>query len=82
MSVAVKVLPKGQITLPSRVRKRLDIHVGDSLILEQTGEAVSLKKGKTIFDYAGALPDLGMTVGEIREKAIEELAGERSKSDS
>ena len=81
MSTSVKVLPKGQVTLPSKVRKKLDIHVGDSLILEETEDGVSLKKGKTILDYAGSLPDLGMTVEEIREKAIEKAARERSKSD-
>ena len=48
MSTSVKVLPKGQITLPAKVRKKLDIHVGDSLILEETEDGVSLKKGKTI----------------------------------
>jgi AbrB family looped-hinge helix DNA binding protein len=32
---AVKVLPKGQITLPKNVRKRLTIEVGDTLILEE-----------------------------------------------
>ena len=32
--------------------------------------------GKTIFDYAGALPNLGMTIEEMRERAIEKAARE------
>ena len=28
------------------------------------------KKGKTIFDFRGALPDLGMSIDKIREKAV------------
>ncbi len=39
------------------------------LIKESNGELV-LKKGKTIFDYRGILPDLGMSIEEIRERAI------------
>jgi len=74
---AVKVLPKGQITLPKKVRKRFDIKTGDSLILEEEKDRIVLRKGKTIFDYIGALPNLGMSVKEIREKAIEEIVKER-----
>lgn len=29
-----------------------------------------IKKGKTIFDFRGALPDLGMSIDKIREKAV------------
>jgi AbrB family looped-hinge helix DNA binding protein len=73
---AVKVLPKGQITLPKKVREKLGIHVGDALVLEEGKDGIVLKKGKTIFDYAGTLPDLGMTIEEMIEKATEEAAKE------
>ncbi|MCP4260666.1 MAG: AbrB/MazE/SpoVT family DNA-binding domain-containing protein [Planctomycetes bacterium] len=69
---AVKVLPKGQITIPKEVRKHLRIEVGDTLEIEETDDKIVLKKGKTIFDYAGTLPDIGMSIEEMREKAIEE----------
>lgn len=68
--LAVKVLPKGQITLPKELRKTLHIQEGDTLLLEPGGEQVIIKKGKTIFDFIGSLPSLGMTIDEIREKAI------------
>jgi AbrB family looped-hinge helix DNA binding protein len=73
---AVKVLPKGQITLPKNVRKRLTIEVGDTLLLEEKKNQLILKKGKTIFDYVGTLPNLGITVEKIREKAVREAAKE------
>jgi AbrB family looped-hinge helix DNA binding protein len=73
----VKVLPKGQITLPKKVRKKFDIKIGDSLILEEEKDRIVLRKGKTIFDYIGTLPNLGMDIKEIREKAIEEATKER-----
>jgi len=72
----VKVLPKGQITLPKKVREKLGIKAGDALVLEEGKEGIVLKKGKTIFDYAGTLPNLGMSVEEMIEKATEEVAKE------
>ena len=72
----VKVLPKGQITLPKRVRKNLKIAVGDRLLIEEEEEKIVLKKGKTIFDYIGTLPSLGMSIAKMREKAVEEAVKE------
>lgn len=74
---AVKVLPKWQITIPKRVREKLKIRVGDTIVVEEREGEIILKKGKTIFDYAQSLPDLGMTVDEIREKAIAGVTHER-----
>lgn len=73
---SIKVLPKGQITIPRKVREKLGIHIGDALILEEDKDGIVLKKGKTIFDYAGTLPKLGMSVEEMIEKATEEEAKE------
>jgi AbrB family looped-hinge helix DNA binding protein len=68
--LAVKVLPKGQITIPKEVRESMRIREGDTLILEPSADTFVLKKGKTIFDFVGVLPSDGMTIAEIREKAI------------
>ncbi|MEI6215599.1 MAG: AbrB/MazE/SpoVT family DNA-binding domain-containing protein [Desulfuromonadales bacterium] len=68
--LAVKVLPKGQITLPQEVRKKFLIQVGDTLLMDTDGEQVVFRKGKTIFDFKGVLPSMGMTIDEIREKGI------------
>jgi len=74
---AVKVLPKWQITIPKDVRKKLKIHVGDMMVMEERKGEIVLKRGKTIFDYAQSLPNLGMTIDEVREKAAAEVARER-----
>ncbi|MGR3302501.1 MAG: AbrB/MazE/SpoVT family DNA-binding domain-containing protein [Candidatus Scalindua sp.] len=74
----VKVLPKGQITIPKEVRKHMGIKVGDTLVMEEAEDKVVLKKGKTIFDYVGTLPDLGMSIKEMRKKAIKEAAKDRA----
>jgi AbrB family looped-hinge helix DNA binding protein len=74
---AVKVLPKWQITIPKKVREKLKICVGDTMVLEEKEGQIVLKKGKTIFDYAQSLPNLGMTVDHIREKAVAGVARER-----
>jgi len=73
---AVKVLPKGQITLPKKIRQHLHINVGDALIIEEEKDRIVIKKGKTIYDFTGTLPDLGMSVEEMIEKATEEAAKE------
>jgi AbrB family looped-hinge helix DNA binding protein len=65
----VKVLSKGQITLPVRIRKAIGVKEGDRLFVEHTPDGIILKKGKTIFDYAGTLPDIGLSVEQIRETA-------------
>lgn len=74
--LAVKVLPKGQITLPKAVRKTLHIEEGDTLLLEAQADQLILKKGKTIFDFIGVLPSRGRTIDEIREQALAEAAKE------
>ncbi len=74
----VKVLSKGQITIPKDVRKHMGIKVGDTLVMEEAEDKVVLKKGKTIFDYTGTLPDLGMSIKEMRKKAIKEAAKDRA----
>jgi AbrB family looped-hinge helix DNA binding protein len=71
---SVKVLPKGQITLPRDIRKKLEIETGDTLLLEERDQQLVIKKGKTIFDYVGYLPNLKLSIQEIREKAIKEVA--------
>jgi hypothetical protein len=46
------------------------------LLNEEDEEKIVLKKGKTIFDYIGSLPSLGMSIEKMREKAVEEAVKE------
>jgi len=73
----VKVLPKGQITLPKEIRKDLNIKEGDTLVVEKTDGDIILRKGKTIFDYIGFLPKPDIPIEEMIEKAIEGAVKER-----
>jgi len=74
--LVVKVLPKGQITLPQKIRKMMRIREGDMLLLDTDGEQAILKKAKTIFDFKGSLPNPGMSVEALREKAVSGAADE------
>jgi AbrB family looped-hinge helix DNA binding protein len=74
---AVKVLPKWQITIPKTIRKKMDLKVGETFVIEEKEGQVVLKRGKTIFDYAGTLPKMEASIEEIRELAISEAVHER-----
>lgn len=74
---AVKVLPKGQITLPKEIRKSLGIKEGDTLVIEKSDGEIIIKKAKTIYDYIGFLPRPAIPIEEIIEKATEEAVKER-----
>ncbi len=76
----VKVLPKGQITLPKRIRKLLNINIGDSLIIEESNDKIILRKGKTIHDFKDFLPKPNISIEEMVEKATEEAVKDRAKS--
>lgn len=78
-AVKVKVLPKGQITLPKKIREALRIKEGDALVVFLRGEEIVLRKRKTLFDLAGTLPNLGLSPEEMIEKALEEAARERKE---
>jgi AbrB family looped-hinge helix DNA binding protein len=77
---AVKVLPKGQITLPKKIRQHLGINVGDALVIEEEKGRIVIKKGKTIYDFIGTLPPLDISIEEMIERATEEAMKERAKS--
>jgi AbrB family looped-hinge helix DNA binding protein len=79
---AVKVLPKGQITLPKKIRQHLGINVGDALVIEEEKDRLVIKKSKTIYDFIGTLPPLDIPIEEMVEKATEEAMKERAKSGS
>jgi len=80
--IVVKVLPKGQITLPKKVREELGIEEGDVLILERKKDRVELKKAKTIRDFYGFLKSKKAVNRREIDKAIEEAVKEREKNSS
>lgn len=73
-----RVTSKGQVTIPSEVRKALDIHQGDDLVFEMTSErSVKLRvlKRQSLSDLYGALPATQPFPGkeEVRELVGQEL---------
>ena len=76
--LSVKVLPKGQITLPKEVRKGLNIKEGDTLIIEKTDGELILKKGRTIRDFFGTLPKPDTSIEEVIERSAGEAMKERA----
>lgn len=76
---SVKVLPKGRITLPIEVRRKLRLVEGDILALEESSGKITIKKRKTIHDYAGSLPKLEMSIEEMIEHATDEAVKDFGK---
>lgn len=74
----LKVLPRGQITLPREIKNTLGIKEGDIMIIEKTEEGIMLKKGKTIHDYISVLPKPDIPLEEVVERSIEKAVKERA----
>lgn len=72
----VKVSIRGQVAIPKSIREKLNIKEGDILIFEEREEKVYIRRVKSFFDFEGSLPSLGLSIDEIREKAMDEMAKE------
>lgn len=76
----VKVTRNYQITIPYEVRKKLNINVGDKLIVYIEGDKIVIKKKK------GDIASLGLSLGKkFTDKYVNEVireAGERIGSSS
>ena len=54
MSVAT-ISIKGQLTLPARMRRKLGIQPKDRVTIEQTDDAIVIRKAGDLFHYKGFL---------------------------
>ena len=84
MAVRVRVDERGRITLPSSVRRRLNIRPGDELVVSVVGDRIVIEKASNPFEkLAGILEDLtfdrSLRVAAEREaiRAVEERWAER-----
>jgi AbrB family looped-hinge helix DNA binding protein len=68
----VLVTRRGQTTIPNKIRKRLNIHVGTRLKVETKDDKVIFSKVPSIFDLAG-------TSKMTKEKAFRKLDHMREK---
>ncbi len=68
----VIVTRSGQITLTREIREKLDIKIGDTIILNTMGETVIVtKKDSSVFERGNFLPDnFTKILGEIRKTPI------------
>jgi AbrB family looped-hinge helix DNA binding protein len=68
LQTEVKVLPKGQVVIPAKVRKSLNIKPGDKLKLIQKGNEIILLK---IEDPVKSLIKMGKKIRITREEVKE-----------
>ncbi len=71
-----KVSTRGQVAVPKAIREKLSIKEGDTVLFEEKDGEVYIRKVRNFFDLEGTLPSLKLTIEEMREKAMEEMAKE------
>lgn len=80
----MKISSKGQITVPKRVRKALEIKPGDDLSIELIDATQArLRKAKGLLDLAGSIAVPGdakdLSWSKIEEKAHQTVAEKAAK---
>ncbi len=70
-----RVTKKGQVTLPSKMRKSFHIETGKSVQFEESDRGILVKPVRDIVDSAGALSKFATA-----EEMIKELLESRKKS--
>lgn len=73
-----KVTSKGQVTIPVRVRRALDIESGDDVVFALEPDGARLRKRTRLTDLYGALPATRPYPGKaaVREEVAEALGRE------
>ncbi|MCD6570828.1 MAG: AbrB/MazE/SpoVT family DNA-binding domain-containing protein [Deltaproteobacteria bacterium] len=83
MSEKAKVLPKGQITIPANIRRKLNIKAGDMLIIKEGKDGFMVSKGTTLFDMVGLIPlEKDVAIKNLIEEARENIAKKKSTKNS
>ena len=79
MTVTI-VTTKGQIVIPSRIRKKLNIKKGTRLIIEEVGNQLILRTVSPAYfhDMARSF----QAKGKLTKKLLEERARDREREDS
>ena len=87
MTLYVRVQEKGQVTIPTKLRKKLNIKKGDTVMVIETKEGLLIKPAEVVLSEA--LDEMGKALKsdnvtleqwiergrEIREKLLEETYG-------
>jgi len=71
-----RVSPKGQITLPAEIRRKLDIKPKDVVVIDFEKQAVRIRRKARIQDFYQSVPALDppRTWEEVEEIVEEEIA--------
>jgi AbrB family looped-hinge helix DNA binding protein len=92
MNMSVRIQEKGQVTIPTKIRKKLNLRKGDLVTFVETKEGVVIKSAKVVLTEAldeigEALRAEGITLEqwierghEIRGKLLEEMYGLKDES--
>ncbi|MCS6992604.1 MAG: AbrB/MazE/SpoVT family DNA-binding domain-containing protein [Anaerolineales bacterium] len=67
MAIGVRVQEKGQITIPTKIRRKLNLRKGDLVIFTETSEGVLIQPAEIL------------SQAELRKKLAEEIGGLRSR---
>ncbi|MFQ5400362.1 MAG: AbrB/MazE/SpoVT family DNA-binding domain-containing protein [Anaerolineae bacterium] len=74
----VKVGPRGQITIPKSLRKRMNIKPGDSVTLTMIDDYVMLRPvTKTLFDMVGSIPVDGPLDFDVLQEEIKQHVADK-----
>lgn len=87
MALYVRVQEKGQVTIPTQLRKKLNIKKGDTVMVIETKDGLLIKPAEVVLSEA--LDEMGKALKadevtleqwnkrgrEIREKLLEEVYG-------
>jgi AbrB family looped-hinge helix DNA binding protein len=80
MAEVVKVTTKGQLTLPARIRRDLDISEGTYLLAEEVGDFVVLRRVETRFlELSESFRKEAKRKGITREALLRALKGARRR---
>lgn len=92
MALYVRVQEKGQVTIPTKLRKKLNLKKGDTVMVIETKDGLLIKPAEVVLTEAldemgKALKSDGISLEEwvergreIREKLLEETYGIKDKS--
>lgn len=79
MNIAI-VTTKGQIVIPSKIRRRLNIKKGTKLYIEEKGDDLCLKPITS--DYFKKLAGVLSTRGKLTKALVEERAKDKEREDN
>jgi AbrB family looped-hinge helix DNA binding protein len=92
MTLYVRVQEKGQVTIPTKLRKKLNIKKGDTVMMVETKDGLLIKPAEVVLSEAldemgKILKTDGVTLEEwvergreIREKLLKEMYGIKDAS--